>query len=223
LRTAIGQPEIYESLDWHPLALQWNIDQSLRRLRTDRIDLIQLHSCSVETLRRNDVIEVLHRARRAGKVLHVGYSGDGAAACYAIESGEFEAVQISINIADQDALEQVLPLARRYGIGVIAKRPIANGTWRSPQAPLVPKDRAYWERLRKLHYDFLKGECAFSIALQFTLSVAGVHTAVIGTTDPEHLRINARCAETGRLDEHEFDSIRAYWRRIAESDWVGQM
>jgi aryl-alcohol dehydrogenase-like predicted oxidoreductase len=63
--------------DWHPRALEWNIEQSLRRLKTDCIDLIQLHSCSEETLRQGEVIEVLHRARKAGKARHVGYSSDG--------------------------------------------------------------------------------------------------------------------------------------------------
>ena len=71
--------------DWHPSALQWNIDQSLRRLGTNWIDLIQLHTCSELTLRRGRVIETLLRAREAGKVRYIGFTGDGPAALYAIQ------------------------------------------------------------------------------------------------------------------------------------------
>ena len=223
LRKAIGHPEPYESLDWHPSALEWDIDQSLRRLRTDRIDLIQLHSCSEETLHRPEIIEVLQRARQAGKVLHIGYSGDGGAASRAIETGAFEALQISINVADQEAIEVALPLARQSGLGVIAKRPLANGIWRSKQAPSLSKDQKYWERLRNLQYDFLNGECDFSMALRFALSVDGVHTAIVGTTNPEHLRVDAACAEAGPLMEGDYNEIRARWKTTAGSDWVGQM
>jgi aryl-alcohol dehydrogenase-like predicted oxidoreductase len=211
-----------ESLDWHPAALEWNIEQSLRRLATERIDLVLLHSCSEETLRRGEVIDVLERACRAGKVLHIGYSGDGTAARYAIQSGRFEAVELSINIADQQALDMVLPLARRHSMGVIAKRPVANGVWRSKQKPELENNQAYWERLQSLRYDFLQGEGDFATALRFTLSVSGVHTAIVGTTNPAHLRQNAEHAEAGPLNEGQLDAIRAEWKRAARPDWVGQ-
>jgi aryl-alcohol dehydrogenase-like predicted oxidoreductase len=224
LQRAIGRTGKYESLEWHPSALEWDIEQSLRRLKTDRIDLIQLHSCSEETLRHGEVIEVLQRVRHAGKVLHIGYSGDGAAACYAIQCGEFEAVEMSINIADQQALDLAVPLAHQHGMGVVAKRPIANGVWRSPQRPEHPENQVYWERLHDLlHYDFLQDEQAFAVALRFTLSVAGVHTAIVGTTNPAHLRQNAEFVETGLLNNGQFGAIRNQWKRTAQLDWGGQV
>ena len=223
LRRARGRGDEYERLDWHPSALEWSIEQSLRRLKTDRIDLIQLHSCSEETLHRGEVIEVLQCARQAGKVLHIGYCGDGAAACYAIRCGQFEAVEMSINVADQQALDLALPLAHRYGVGVIAKRPIANGLWRNTRRPERSKDHAYWERLRELHYDSLHSGCDFATALRFTLSVTGVHTAIVGTTNPVHLRKNAECSEAGPLNGGQLNVIRTQWKRTARPDWVGQM
>ena len=212
----------HESLDWQPRILEWNIDQSLHRLRVDCIDVILLHSCSEETLRRGVVIEFLHRARQAGKVRYIGYSGDGPAALYAVQCRQFDALEISINIADQGALDLTLPLAIQNGMGVIAKRPIANGLWKSNHRPELVQNHAYWDRLRELQYDFLQDGCAFETALRFTLSVSGVHTAIVGTANPAHLRQNAECVAAGILAKDQFDAIRARWKKVAQPDWVGQ-
>ena len=223
LRHSFGLAYKYESLGWHPRALQWNIEQSLRRLKTDYIDLMQLHSCSEEILRQGDAIEVLQRAREAGKVRHIGYSTDGKATPYAIACGQFEALQISLNIADQKSLDRLLPLAIGRGMGVIAKRPVANGLWMKNTRPDSIHHQAYWERLQKLRFDFLSGERAFETALRFTLSIPGVDTAIVGTTDPAHLLQNIKHVEAGRLDQAEFAMIRDRWKEVAEPDWTDQV
>ena len=212
----------HESFDWQPRILEWNIDQSLRRLEVDCIDVILLHSCSEETLRRGVVIEVLHRARQAGKVRHIGYSGDGLAALYAVQCRQFDALETSINIADQEALDLTVPVAIQHGMGVIAKRPIANGLWKSSHRPESVTNHAYWDRLRELQYDFVQDGRAFETALRFTLSVSGVHTAIVGTTNPGHLHRDAESAAAGILAKDQFDAIRATWKKVARPDWVGQ-
>ena len=211
-----------DSPEWQPRVLEWNIEQSLRRLKTDWIDLIQLHSCSEDTLRRGEVIDVLQRARKAGKVRLIGYSGDGPAALYAIQCGQFDALQTSINIADQEALDRALPLARQRGMGVIAKRPIANGVWRSGERPPSEHNHEYWQRLQELQYDFLHNGRGFETALRFTLSAPGMHTAIVGTTNPAHLLQNAEYVTAGVLSVDQFDAIRKRWKAIARPGWVGQ-
>jgi aryl-alcohol dehydrogenase-like predicted oxidoreductase len=209
-----ADPSEFQSPEWNPRVLEWNIEQSLRRLKTDRIDLIQLHSCSEDTLRQGDVIEVLQRARQAGKVHHIGYSGDAKAALYAVRCGHFEALQISINIADQEALDLTVPLARQQGMGVIAKRPIANVLWRIPR----PENRyyqSYWDRLQELRYDFLQDGRALETALRFPLSFPGVHTMIVGTTNPAHFRQNMEFTAAGALDEDQFRAIRTRWKKVA--------
>jgi aryl-alcohol dehydrogenase-like predicted oxidoreductase len=221
LRRSIRGVDEETSLDWYPRVLEWNIEQSLRKLKTEWIDLIQLHSCSEEILRRGEVVEVLRRARKAGKVRYIGYSGDGPAALYAIRCGQFDALQISINIADQEALDLAVPLARQNGMGVIAKRPIANALWRGHR----PENRdlhCYWDRLQELRYDFLQDRRAFEIAVRFTLSVSGAHTMIVGTTNPAHFRQNVEFIAAGALDEDQFDAIRTRWKQVARPDWVGQ-
>ena len=199
--------------------------RSLRRLKTDHLDLVQLHSCGEDELRKGDAIEALRRARERGHTRYIGYSGDGQAALYAVECGAFDTLQTSVGIADQEALDLTLPSARGQNIGVIAKRPIANAAWKSgKRRPADPYVHPYWERLRKLNYDFLQGELskAIAVALRFTLSVPGVHTAIVGTTKPERIQENFTVAEKGPLLKELFDNIRSRWRAVADSTWVGQ-
>ncbi len=106
--------------------IEEGVENSLRRLRTDCVDLLQLHTCSAEILREGEAVEALLRAREEGKTRYVGYSGDEENALAAIELGVFDTLQVTFNLIDQSALEHVLPAARRAGLGVIAKRPIAN-------------------------------------------------------------------------------------------------
>jgi aryl-alcohol dehydrogenase-like predicted oxidoreductase len=220
-----GHPEGLASEDWRPDSLLQSIERSLRRLRTDRLDLIQLHSCSEAELRKGDVIAALQRARERGFTRYIGYSGDRGAARYAIECGQFDTLQTSISIADQEALDLTLPLAREQNIGVIAKRPIGNAAWRTGQKPENPYHHAYWERLRLLDYDFLHGDLqqAIATALRFTWSVPGVATAIVGTTKPGRWRENASLLAAGPLPAEQFDKIRARWRQIAGPGWEGQI
>jgi aryl-alcohol dehydrogenase-like predicted oxidoreductase len=208
---------------WNSKKMAAQIDRSLKRLQTDRVDLLQLHSCTEEQLRQGDVIHVIQRARDAGKTRFIGYSGDGRAALYAVQSGIFDTLQISVSIADQEALDLVLPSARAKGMGIIAKRPIANAIWKQSSKPDAYY-QPYWERLHQLDYDFLRTNSGHDVAtaLRFTLSVDGVHTAIVGTTKPDRWKQNAELLRAGLLDRERFDAIRSRWKSVAAPDWVGQ-
>ena len=225
LFTKCGHPRGIGSEDWSPDSLLESIERSLRRLRTDRLDLIQLHSCSETILRKGDAIAALQTAREKGYARYLGYSGDSQAARYAAECGAFDTLQTSINIADQEAIDLVLPIAREKGLGVIAKRPIANVAWKESHKPIASYDHVYWERLNKLRYEFIRNlplEESIAHALRFTLSVPGIHTAIVGTTKPERWQENAKLVEGGMLSEAEVASIRERWEEIAPSSWIGQ-
>ena len=211
--------------DWRPAALLASIERSLRRLKTDHVDIVQLHSCTLETLRRGDAVAALERARERGWTRFIGYSGDGQAARHAVECGRFDTLQTSVSIADQEAIELTLPLAEARGMGVIAKRPLANVAWRHARKPSEPYYQDYWTRLRELDYAFLgePSEQAVSTALRFTLSVPGVHTAIVGTARPDRWPQNAALLGRGPLSRREFESIRARWRDVADASWVGQV
>ena len=201
-----------------------SIERSLRRLATNYVDLIQLHSCSLGDLRKGEAIEALERARERGWARYIGYSGDGEAARYAVECGRFDTLQTSVSIADQEAVELTLPLAHARQMGVIAKRPLANVAWRYARKPAESYYQTYWSRLRTLDYPFLdSSDRAVSTALRFTLSVPGVHTAIVGTTKPERWQQNAALLQAGSLSPGDFERIRARWREAASASWDGQV
>src|SRR5437660_52171 len=166
LFTKCGHPDGYAAPDnWTPASILQSIQRSLKLLRTDRLDLIQLHSCSEEELRKGDVIAALKQARERGYARYVGYSDDSRAARYAVECGQFDTLQTSVSIADQEAIDRTLPIARQKNLGVIAKRPIANAAWRTGKKPDNAYHHTYWERLQKLQYDFLKGDVKQAVAI----------------------------------------------------------
>src|ERR1700736_2834716 len=226
LFTKCGHPHGFgEHADWSKDSILESIGRSLQRLKTDKIDIVQLHSCSENELRKGEAIEALQVARDRGYVRYIGYSGDSQAARFAVECGAFDTLQTSINVADQEAIDLTVPLAREKQMGVIAKRPIANAAWKTGHRPIDSYHHEYWQRLRKLNYDFLHDdlEKSISIALRFTPSVPGVHTALVGTQKPQRWQQNEKRREEGALDEPTFRKIRERWEECAPRTWIGQI
>jgi aryl-alcohol dehydrogenase-like predicted oxidoreductase len=229
LFTKVGHPNgsFVNGEDWSKESITASIDSSLKKLKTDHLDLVQLHSCNRGILEKGECIEALQEAQKAGKTRFIGYSGDGQDAVYAINTGAFDTLQTSVSILDQEAIDLTLPLARERGMGVIAKRPIGNAVWRFKELPPEPYIHPYWQRLQQLRYDFVSAgngdpSVATRVALNFTLQTPGVHTAIVGTTKPGRWKDNARLIEQP-LSEKEYEEIRSHWKSHAKPDWVGQV
>jgi aryl-alcohol dehydrogenase-like predicted oxidoreductase len=221
LFTKCGHASGLPGEDWDPTMLAASIDRSLQRLQVDHVDLVQLHSCDETTLRQGDVIDVLQRAREAGKTRFVGYSGDNEAATYAVSTGAFDTLQTSINVADQRGVDAWIHDAHARGMGVIAKRPIANAAWLHD----LPEDaygRPYADRLKLLDYPWLKRADSIATALGFTASVPGVSTMIVGTTNPSRWRENAALLATAALDADTYAATRDRWNEVAGPDWTAQ-
>ena len=186
--------------------IERSIDRSLKRMGLECLDLVFLHTCSAEILRAGEAADAMLRARDAGKVRYLGYSGDDEDAMQAISLGIFDALQVTFNILNQDALDEVLPAAAGTGMGVVAKRPIAN-------ARLLPKDSPHyhagphWDPVRSLLTDEGTWDDPLACSLRFTLSHPVITSAIIGTTDPVHARENAKRAQAEPLSPLLLDAL----------------
>jgi aryl-alcohol dehydrogenase-like predicted oxidoreductase len=214
-----GGYDIEGTRDWTPENLRGTVERSLRLLRTDRIDILHLHSCSAEVLARGELQDALDGLVASGSVLVAGYSGDNLALAEAAASGRFGSIETSINLADQWSLRHVLP--QHPGLGVIAKRPIANAPWRFADRPVGHYAELYWERLRTLALD--PGGLEWGeLALRFSAFAPGVDSAIVGTANPDNLRRNTAHLAQGPLPDDVLAAVDAAWQREG-SDWSGSV
>lgn len=221
LLTKCGALDAFTRHDWTKKGILETIETSLRNLKTDYLDVAQLHSCSSEILNRGEAIEALQRAQEKGYTRYIGYSGDNEDAKTAIELDVFDSLQTSVSIADQTPIDGIIKLAAEKNMGIIAKRPIANAVWRNAEKPADSYHHGYWERIQKLKFPFLNKslEEATATALRFTLTVTGVDTMIVGTTRPQRWQENARYVAEGKLSSEEFEAIRKRWNEVAGEKW----
>lgn len=194
------------------------IDRSLGLLRTDVIDLIQIHSASMETLERGETLEALQRARDAGKVRFLGISGGVAECIRAIEIGAFDTVQFPYNLLNREAEERLLPLARERGVGTIVMRPLAGGKLTAKCRNLA--DAAVRDAIAGFAR-FAPGgteEGLAELALAYVLSHADVSTVIAGSRRLERLEGNLRAART-RLDADQLAAVRSYADSFQVNVW----
>ncbi|MBZ9751252.1 aldo/keto reductase [Deinococcus sp. HMF7604] len=200
--------------DWTPQAIRLGIEQALTRLRCDWIDIFHLHSCPADVLRREDLLMALDEARSAGLIRVAAYSGENEALAGAISSGRFGSVETSVNLADQFSRRQLLSGTNERGLGVIAKRPIANAAWRFETRPVGDYAETYWDRLRVLNLNAVREATGLdwtAFALRFTAFAPGVHSAIVGTTNIDNLERNIRLIEDGPLPLDALTHIEAAW------------
>jgi len=207
--------------DWTAGCIRRGIDEALRRLRTEVIDLVLLHSCPAGTLRDEGILAALDGARRAGKVRVAGYSGEGAPLAQAIESGRFGAIECSVNPCDQRGLGSSVPAAVARDLAVIAKRPLANAPWRHAHRPERQDVAAYWDRWRAMRLD-PDGLDWDELALRFAAHAPGVSCAIVGTTRLEHLRRGVELVARGPLPLALVEAVGAAFR-AADRGWEGMV
>jgi len=218
---------------WTEEVVAKTIDRSLKRLRTDVIDVMLLHTCDEETLRKGEALAAMVKAREAGKIRFVGYSGDNEAAAYAATFSDIAVIETSINIADHTNVDLLLPITRDQDIGVVAKRAMANAAWKQTrEQPRLYRSYAatYHDRLIAMKLSpadmGISGppEAAWpELAVRFTLSHPGVSTAIIGTLNPENALRNIRYAEKGKLPNDVVERICAAFTAAQGADkWTGQ-
>ena len=110
-----------------------HLELSLARLDTDVIDIWQLHGVSdfekyEQVLAPGGALETARDAQRAGHVRHIGITSHSLdVALKAVASGHFETIQFPLNFVTNEAVEELLPLAKEHDVGFIAMKPIGGG------------------------------------------------------------------------------------------------
>jgi aryl-alcohol dehydrogenase-like predicted oxidoreductase len=206
--------------DWSYDCIIAGIEEALRLLRTDCIDIVHLHSCSLEILKRGEAILALQNMIKAGKVKVAAYSGENDELKFAVESNAFQSIQTSFNICDQRNIENIFPTTLRKQIGVIAKRPIANSFWKYSERPVGRYAEEYWLRWKKMSIEI--GMDWNEAALRFTAFTEGVNSSIVGTTNIDHLKQNLEIINKGKLPEDLFNKIRDSFRQN-DDGWIGQV
>ncbi len=216
--------------DYSPPYISRVLEESLRRLQTDYVDLYQLHNPPLEVIERGEVFDLLDKRREDGKIRFYGVSVNrDEVALASIRSGKVDVIQIEYSILDQTAARQVFPLAQAVGVGVIARVPLRRGLLTGKFTP-EDEDRFHEEDVRVRHFpgerfqrELVKVElCRFLLkgpihslaqaALAFCLAHPAVSTTIAGARNAHQMRENA-AASGVRLSQDHLRRLRELWER----------
>jgi aryl-alcohol dehydrogenase-like predicted oxidoreductase len=189
--------------DFSAANVRAGVEQSLRRLRTDHLDLVQVHaSPSREQLEQGGTVDELQALRDEGKIRFLGMSGTLPHLPDHIAMGVFDAFQIPYSALQRDH-EDLITAAARSGAGTIIRGGVARGApadekgWRGPLGLGEGEAQRRWEAAEL--DELLEGMDRMTFMLRFTLSHPDLSTTIVGTRNPRHLQANLEAAAQGPL------------------------
>ena len=196
------------------------VEQSLRRMGTDHIDIVQFHaSPSRDVLEQNGAVEALVALRDEGKIRFLGMSGTLPNITDHIDMGVFDAFQIPYSALEREH-EDIITEAAVAGSGTIVRGGVARGApdkpadalndwpaeWRQMMQQRMEKQRAAWEGAEL--DDLLDGATRTEFMLRFTITHPYMHTTIVGTANPDHLAANVAAAAKGPLSAEVYEAAK---------------
>jgi aryl-alcohol dehydrogenase-like predicted oxidoreductase len=171
------------------------VEQSLRRMKTDYLDVVQLHaSPSMETLEAEDVVATLLELKADGKVRFIGSSSTLPNIAAHVALDVFDVFQIPYSALERDH-EAVISEAADHGAGTVIRGGVARG---EPGAGNGAED--VWAAYERADLDALAdGASRSEFMLRFTISHPALSTTIVGTLNPDHLAENVVAAKKGPL------------------------
>ena len=171
------------------------VEQSLRRMKTDYLDLVQIHQGPPKSvLAEHEVIQTLQGLKQQGKVRFIGMSSTLPYLEGHISMGVFDTFQIPYSALQRDH-EAVITLAAHVGAGIIIRGGAARGA--------TSEDRqrsAGWNLWQQAGLDdLLGGMSRMEFILRFTFTHPDLHTNIVGTSNVAHLQANREAVEKGPL------------------------
>jgi aryl-alcohol dehydrogenase-like predicted oxidoreductase len=182
------------------------VEQSLRRLQTDYLDVVQFHSNpSQAQMEEHGGLEALLELQRQGKARFIGVSGELPNLREQIAMGVFDVFQISYSGLEREH-EEVMSEAAQAGAGVVVRSGVGRGSPGKGAGDL-------WEAWQQAEVDDLLGDMSpMEFMLRFTITHPALHTTIVGTTNPAHLEDNVRAALNGPLPPDLYEEAK---RRFA--------
>ena len=201
--------------DYRPGNVRADVEQSLRRLRTDRLDLVQVHmSPSRATLAENHTVETLQDLQAEGKIRFIGMSGILPDLPDHIAMGVFDVFQIPYSAVQRDH-EDLITAAADAGAGTFIRGGAARGAASDDKnwqvGPLTQEPglgQRNWETSGIAALLSEAGMSNMEFVLRFTLSHPGLSTTIVGTSNPGHLAGNIAIAERGPLPADLYDQAK---------------
>ena len=182
---------------WEKRIVEDNLHLSLKRMKTDCIDLMQFHGGDARSLSEAGLIELLQDFRDQGKIRFIGSSSSLPNLPDLIDLGVFDTFQIPYScLAPQH--HNWITKAANTGAGIIIRGGIAHG---GPAAEIKrPVLNDLWERARLdelLPTDTSKAQ----FILRYTISHPHCDTTIVGTCNQQHLHDNLKAVADGQLEE----------------------
>lgn len=189
---------------WTRDNLLHNIVTSLRRLKTDYVDLLQLHGPTYQQVVDGGLIETLQEIQASGKARHIGISSYMPNLADHLKVPKYETFQIPYSALEREHEEWIARAAAR-GAGIIVRGGVGQG---EPGAGRGARERwKVWEAA-KLDELLEEGESRTAFLLRFTLSLPELSTTIVGTMKPEHLAENVRIARKGALPAEVYEEAK---------------
>ena len=189
---------------WSKDVVRRNLETSLQRMRTNRIDILQFHGGDAETLQREGLIDLMRDFKSQGLIRFFGSSSSLPNLPGLIKLGVFDTFQIPYScLAPQH--HDLITQAAESGAGIIIRGGVAQG---GPEAEIQrPALNDIWQQA-KLDDVWPAGMKKAELILRFTLSHPHCHTTIVGTCSPEHLSENVVAAANGPLPESLYNEVR---------------
>ncbi|MBX3271182.1 MAG: aldo/keto reductase [Sandaracinaceae bacterium] len=199
--------------DWTGPCVRAGVERALRVMGMERLDVVHLHSCPRHVLSREDVLGAIDDAVASGKVRAAAYSGEEEDLAAALETGRFGVVQRSVSPWDPNGVRAPI----RGGVGVLAKRPLANACWH-PLGPDASPDRV--EYRRRYEALGLTRDDWPEVALRYAAFAPTVSAALVGTAKPAHLDAAIDAVARGPLPDALLAELAARADAVGR-DWRG--
>ena len=199
-----------------PKDLARAVEGSLRRLNTDYLDIYQLHNPRAADFRDGDVLDGLARLKQAGKIRYAGIAVLNVEDALAgLEHGSvLDSLQLPINLFEQEAIQEVLPVAAQRGIGVIARSPLAQGILTDRVGHVMADESAWHTPVELAGRKSLAGDWRRRIAgerrslaqtaLRFLLQTDGIATTIFSAVRRSELRENLGALGAPALSAEEY-------------------